>query len=44
MTTPDYLQPRECNYQQLSPLSFLERSAWIHRSKPAVIHGDERFT
>ena len=44
MTTPDYLQPRECNYQQLSPLSFLERSAWIHRSKPAVIHGEQRFT
>ncbi|MAE16639.1 MAG: acyl-CoA synthetase [Deltaproteobacteria bacterium] len=44
MTTPNFLQPRECNYQQLSPLTFLERSAWIHRNKAAVVHGDQCFT
>ncbi|HJV27932.1 MAG TPA: acyl-CoA synthetase [Aromatoleum sp.] len=32
------------NYVPLSPLSFLERSAYIYPNRVAVIHGDRSFT
>ncbi|MEW6443268.1 MAG: acyl-CoA synthetase [bacterium] len=31
------------NHRPLTPLSFLERCAWIYRTKPAVIHGERRM-
>jgi fatty-acyl-CoA synthase len=35
---------KRVNYTPLSPLSFLERSAYVFREKTAVIHGDQRYT
>ncbi len=32
------------NYQALTPLSFLQRSAQVYPNKTAVIHGRQRFT
>ena len=33
---------RTVNYEPLSPLHFLERSAYAFPDKTAVIHGDQR--
>ena len=35
---------RKFNFVQLSPLSFLERSAQVHPSLPSVLYEDRRFT
>ncbi|MEM7542279.1 MAG: AMP-binding protein, partial [Pseudomonadota bacterium] len=32
------------NYQPLSPLSFLERAAAVYPTRPAVVHGQRRWT
>jgi len=32
------------NYQDLSPLMFLERSAWVYPNKPAVVYNDRSYT
>lgn len=32
------------NYQPLSPVGFLERSAMLYPNKVAIIHGDRRIT
>src|SRR3990172_13393960 len=32
------------NYAPLTPVSFLARSAAVYPTKPAVIHGERRFT
>ncbi len=38
------LDRNPANYVPLSPLSFLERSAYIYPERPSVIHGERRFT
>lgn len=37
------LDRRPANDQPLTPVTFVERSAWIYRSKPAVLYGDRRI-
>ena len=32
------------NYQSLSPLTFIERSAAVYPDRPAIIHGETRCT
>jgi len=32
------------NYAPLTPLSFLERAAWVYPARPSVVHGEERYT
>lgn len=32
------------NFEQLSPLSFIQRSAQVYPERPAVIHGQRRYT
>ncbi|HYM31725.1 MAG TPA: acyl-CoA synthetase [Candidatus Cybelea sp.] len=38
------LDRNPANYHQLSPLSFIERAAYVHPKHVAVIHGDLRIT
>jgi fatty-acyl-CoA synthase len=38
------LAPNPANFAPLTPLSFLQRSADIHPSRIAVIHGDRRYS
>ena len=38
------LDKRPANYQPLTPISFLERSAMVFPDRTAIIHGDQRFT
>jgi fatty-acyl-CoA synthase len=38
------LPKNPANYQPLTPLSFLERSASVYPSHTAIIHGSQRFT
>jgi fatty-acyl-CoA synthase len=38
------LAKNEANYQPLTPLSFLERSAKVYPAHTAIIHGEQRFT
>ena len=38
------LHQRPANYEALTPISFLERSAAVYPDKVAVIHGDVEFT
>ena len=38
------LAKNEANYQPLTPLSFLERSAKVYPNHTAIIHGEQRFT
>lgn len=38
------LDPNPANYTPLSPLSYLERSAWVYPNYPAVVYGDVRRT
>ncbi len=35
---------RGVNYEPLSPLSFIKRSAFVFRDKTAVVYGDKRYT
>jgi fatty-acyl-CoA synthase len=35
---------RSVNYEPLSPLHFLERSAYVYPDKTAVIYGDQSYT
>jgi len=32
------------NYAPLTPLSFLERAAYVYPDRPSVIHGGQRYT
>jgi fatty-acyl-CoA synthase len=38
------LAKNEANYQPLTPLSFLERSAKVYPAHTAIIHGEQRLT
>ncbi|MDD5296336.1 MAG: acyl-CoA synthetase [Rhodocyclaceae bacterium] len=38
------LDKNQANFAQLSPLSYLERSAFIYPNRPAIIHGDRQYT
>jgi fatty-acyl-CoA synthase len=38
------LDRNPANFHQLSPLSFLERAAYVHPKHPAVIHGKLRYS
>ena len=38
------LAKNEANYQPLTPLCFLERSAKVYPAHTAIIHGEQRFT
>lgn len=39
-----HLQPREANFQPLSPVSFLLRAVELHPDRPAVVHGERVLT
>lgn len=39
-----YLEPNEANYTALTPISFLERAAFIYPNKTATVNGDIRRT
>jgi len=39
-----HLDPNPANYEPLSPLVFLKRTAMVHPNKISCIHGDQRFT
>ncbi len=38
------LDRRHANYEPLTPLSFLQRTAWVFPEHPSVVHGERRFT
>ncbi|MBV7335250.1 acyl-CoA synthetase [Chloroflexi bacterium TSY] len=38
------LDKTPANYVPLSPLTFLERAAYVYPEHPSIIHGEERFT
>src|SRR3954464_12839371 len=38
------LDKTAANYAPLTPLSFLERAAYVYPSRPSVIHGAQRYT
>ncbi|MYE00250.1 MAG: acyl-CoA synthetase [Alphaproteobacteria bacterium] len=38
------LDRQAANYEPLTPLSFLQRTAWIFPDRPSVVHGARRFT
>ncbi len=38
------LDKNRANYAPLTPLTFIERSAYVHPTRVAVIHGAQRFT
>ncbi len=40
----DQLDKNPANYQPLSPLSFLQRSAQIYPNHPSIIHGQRTYT
>jgi fatty-acyl-CoA synthase len=45
MTSPyDDLPKNQANYAPLTPLTFIERAAYVYADKLSVIHGDVRFT
>ena len=45
MTSPyDQMPKNEANYAPLTPLTFIERAAYVYPDKLSVIHGDVRFT
>ena len=37
------LERNQANYASLTPLTFLERAAYVHPEHPSVIHGVQRF-
>ncbi len=38
------LDRNQANHAALTPLTFIERAAYVYPDKPSVIHGDQRFT
>ena len=38
------LDRNQANYAPLTPLTFLERAAYVHPEHPSVVHGAQRFT
>src|ERR1700761_8461414 len=40
----DDLPKNQANYAPLTPLTFIERAAYVHPNRPAVVHGDQRCT
>ncbi|HME22798.1 MAG TPA: acyl-CoA synthetase [Acetobacteraceae bacterium] len=38
------LDRNQANYTPLTPLTFLERAAYVYPDRPSVIHGAQRFT
>src|SRR4051794_22466579 len=38
------LDKNEANYTPLTPITFLERAAYVHPDHPSVVHGKQRFT
>lgn len=38
------LKKTPANYVPLSPLTFLERAAYVYPDYPSIVHGEERFT
>ena len=38
------LDRNQANYAPLTPLTFLERAAYVHPERTSVIHGTQRFT
>jgi len=38
------LEPNQANYMALTPISFLERAAFVYPNKPATVNGDIRHT
>ncbi|MCA9810957.1 MAG: AMP-binding protein, partial [Candidatus Dadabacteria bacterium] len=38
------LEKNPANYEPLSPLTFIERSAMVFPQRVSVIHGDSRYT
>ena len=40
----DDLPKNQANYAPLTPLTFIERAAYIYPNKPAVVYGDQRWT
>ncbi len=37
-----YMDQNSANYEPLSPLTFLERAAFVYPNRTAVVHGDVR--
>ena len=37
------LDRQRANYEPLTPLSFLQRTAWVFPEHPSVVHGNRRF-
>src|SRR5678815_5680727 len=40
----EHLDKNPANYAALTPLSFLERAAYVYPDRPSVIHGGQRYT
>jgi fatty-acyl-CoA synthase len=38
------LDRNQANYTPLTPLTFLERAAYVYPDRPSVVHGAQRFT
>ena len=38
------LEKNEANYTPLTPLTFLDRAAYVYPNRTSVVHGDQRFT
>jgi fatty-acyl-CoA synthase len=38
------LDRNQANYAPLTPLTFIERAAYVYPDYPSVVHGDERYT
>ena len=38
------LERNQANYTPLTPLTFIERAAYVHPDHPSVVHGEQRFT
>jgi fatty-acyl-CoA synthase len=38
------LDKNQANFSPLTPLTFIERAAYVYPDKPSVVHGDERYT
>lgn len=38
------LEKNGANYTPLSPLTFLERAAYVHPQHTSIVHGDQRYT
>jgi fatty-acyl-CoA synthase len=38
------LDRNQANYTPLTPLTFIERAAYVHPDHPSIVHGEQRFT